>query len=59
MALPGRRLAGNLLSYTIFFAQIAFFTAFALLAGKRAFCHYFCPIAVILITGRRIRDLFR
>jgi len=59
MALPGRRLAGNLLSYTIFFAQIAFFTAFALLAGKRAFCHYFCPIAVILITGRKIRDLFR
>ena len=46
-------------SYTIFFVQIAFFTAFALLAGKRAFCHYFCPIAVILITGRKIRDLFR
>lgn len=46
-------------SYTIFFVQIAFFTAFALLAGKRAFCHYFCPIAVILITVRKIRDLFR
>ena len=46
-------------SYTIFFVQIAFFTAFALLAGKRAFCHYFCPIAVILITGWRIRNLFR
>ena len=46
-------------SYTIFFVQIAFFTAFALLAGKRGFCHYFCPIAVILIAGRKIRNLFR
>lgn len=44
-------------AYTIFFAQIAFFTAFAMLAGKRGFCHYFCPIAVIMILGRKIRNL--
>ncbi len=44
-------------AYTIFYAQIAFITTFAILAGKRGFCHYFCPIAVIMITGRRIRNL--
>jgi polyferredoxin len=46
-------------SYIIFFVQIAFLTAFALLGGKRGFCHYFCPIAVIMITGRKIRNLIR
>jgi len=46
-------------SYIIFFAQIFFITILAMLAGRRGFCHYFCPIAVILITGRRIRNLFR
>ena len=45
-------------AYTIFFAQIAFFTIFALLAGKRGFCHYFCPIAVIMILGRKMRNIF-
>ncbi len=44
-------------SYTIFFVQISFFTIFALLAGKRGFCHYFCPIAVIMILGRKIRNI--
>jgi ferredoxin-type protein NapH len=44
-------------SYKIFLAQIAFFTLFAILAGKRGFCHYFCPIAVIMIIGRKIRNL--
>jgi ferredoxin-type protein NapH len=46
-------------AYIIFFVQIAFFTVFALLGGKRGFCHYFCPIAVIMITGRKIRNLIR
>lgn len=46
-------------SYPIFFAQIIFITAFAMLCGKRGFCHYFCPIAVIMITGREIRNLIR
>lgn len=39
-------------AYTIFLAQIAFITAFSLLAGRRGFCRYFCPIAVIMIAGR-------
>lgn len=46
-------------AYTIYLAQIAFITAFAMLAGKRGFCHYFCPIAVMAITGRKIRNLIR
>lgn len=50
-------------AYTIFLAQIAFITAFSLLAGRRGFCRYFCPIAVIMIagrvTGRAIGNLMR
>jgi ferredoxin-type protein NapH len=46
-------------AYAIYLAQISFITAFALLGGKRGFCHYFCPIAVIAITGRMIRNLIR
>lgn len=45
--------------YTIFYAQIVFFTVFALLIGKRGFCHTFCPIAVMMIIGRKIRNLVR
>lgn len=44
-------------AFSILFVQIAFFTLFAMLAGKRGFCHYFCPIAVIMIVGRKIRNL--
>lgn len=46
-------------AYTIFLVQITFFTVFAIFAGKRGFCHYFCPIAVIMIIGRKIRNLVR
>lgn len=46
-------------SYIIFFAQIFFITILAMLAGRRGFCHYFCPIAVILIAGRKVQNLFR
>jgi ferredoxin-type protein NapH len=44
-------------TYIIFFVQIAFLSAFALLGGKRGFCNYFCPIAVIMIAGRKISNL--
>lgn len=44
-------------AYTIFYAQIFFITVSVLLAGRRGFCRYFCPIAVILISGRKIRNL--
>ncbi len=46
-------------AYTIYLGQITFITIFAMLAGKRGFCHYFCPIAVIMIIGRKIRNLIR
>jgi polyferredoxin len=44
-------------AYSIFYGQIFFITLFAMFAGKRGLCHYFCPIAVILIIGRKIRNL--
>lgn len=44
-------------AYVIYLVQIAFITLFAILAGRRGFCHYFCPIAVMPIIGRRIRNL--
>lgn len=46
-------------AYTIYLAQITFITVFAVLAGKRGFCHYFCPIAVMMIVGRKIRNFTR
>jgi ferredoxin-type protein NapH len=46
-------------AYTIYLVQIAFITVFAVLGGKRGFCHYFCPIAVIAIVGRMIQNLIR
>jgi polyferredoxin len=46
-------------AYPIFLVQITFITIFAILAGKRGFCHYFCPIAVIMIIGRKIRNFIR
>jgi len=45
--------------YTLLYAQIAFITVFALLVGRRGFCHTFCPIAVMLIVGRKTRNLVR
>lgn len=32
---------------------------FLLIFGKRGFCHTFCPIAVMLMLGRKIGNLFR
>jgi ferredoxin-type protein NapH len=46
-------------AYNIYLGQITFITLFALIAGKRGMCHYFCPIAVITIIGRKIRNLIR
>lgn len=45
--------------YALLYGQIVFITVFALLVGKRGFCHTFCPIAVTLIIGRKIRNLAR
>ena len=46
-------------AYAILYAQIAFITVFALLAGRRGFCHTFCPIAVLMIAGRKARNLVK
>ena len=43
--------------YAPLYGQIVFITVFALLAGRRGFCHTFCPIAVMLIVGRKVRNL--
>lgn len=32
---------------------------FTLIFGRRGFCHTFCPIAPMLMIGRKIRNLFR
>jgi ferredoxin-type protein NapH len=29
----------------------------AYLMGRRGFCHVFCPVAALMITGRKIRNL--
>lgn len=36
---------------------ILFIVAF--IAGRRGFCHLFCPVAGLMIAGRKIRNLFR
>ncbi len=42
-----------------FLGPVIIVTLFALVFGRRGFCHIFCPIAVILIIGRKIRNLAR
>lgn len=44
-------------AYSILYVQIFFITIFSMFAGRRGFCHYFCPISVISIIGRKIRNL--
>jgi ferredoxin-type protein NapH len=46
-------------NHAILFGQIFVITFFAMVAGRRGFCHYFCPISVLMISGRKIRNLFR
>ncbi|MBN1193834.1 MAG: 4Fe-4S binding protein [Methanomicrobiaceae archaeon] len=41
-----------------FLGPVVVITVFALIFGRRGFCHTFCPIAVMLIIGRKIRNLF-
>jgi ferredoxin-type protein NapH len=44
-------------AHAIFYGQITFITIFAISAGRCGFCHYFCPIAVMMIIGRNIKNL--
>ena len=43
---------------TAFLGPVVVVTVFALIFGRRGFCHTFCPIGVMLIIGRKIRNLF-
>ena len=42
-----------------FLGPVIMILIFTLVFGKRGFCHTFCPIAVLLMIGRKIRNLVR
>jgi len=42
-----------------FLGPVAIIIIFTLIFGKRGFCHTLCPIVVMLIIGRKIRNIFR
>jgi len=42
----------------MFLGPVMITLLFTLIFGKRGFCHTFCPIAVVLMIGRKIRNLF-
>jgi polyferredoxin len=41
-----------------FLGPVTIVLIFTLLFGRRGFCHTFCPIAPMLMIGRKIRNLF-
>jgi len=43
----------------MFLGPVFIILIFTLAFGKRGFCHTFCPIAVMLMIGRKIRNIFR
>lgn len=43
----------------MFLGPVSVILIFMLIFGKRGFCHTFCPIAVMLMIGRKIRNIFR
>ncbi|OPX62852.1 MULTISPECIES: 4Fe-4S binding protein [unclassified Methanoregula] len=43
----------------LFLGPVLITLLFTLIFGKRGFCHTFCPIAVMLMIGRKIRNIFR
>ncbi|HPD76571.1 MAG TPA: 4Fe-4S binding protein [Methanoregulaceae archaeon] len=45
------------LGVVAFLGPVTIITVFTLIFGKRGFCHTFCPIAVMLMIGRKIRNL--
>ncbi|MFA5267210.1 MAG: 4Fe-4S dicluster domain-containing protein [Methanoregula sp.] len=40
----------------VFLGPVVMILLFTLVFGKRGFCHTFCPIAVMLMVGRKIRN---
>jgi len=41
-----------------FLGPVIIITVFTLIFGRRGECHAFCPIAVMLMIGRKIRNIF-
>lgn len=46
-------------SFVVFYVILGMILLFAIIAGKRGFCHYICPVCIHFIIGRKIRNLFR
>jgi ferredoxin-type protein NapH len=49
----------NVHSYRAFYIILSLITLLAIIAGKRAFCHYVCWISPFMIMGRTISNLIR
>jgi len=47
------------ISYLVYFIIFGGIFLFAVVSGKRGFCHYICPICVNFIIGRKIRNIIR
>jgi len=45
----------NLFSYIVYYGIILVILISSLIAGKRAFCHYFCWMAPFFVTGIKLR----
>jgi len=43
---------------TVFIVILFIITGIALILGRRGMCHLFCPISVLMIIGRKIRNAF-
>ncbi len=41
----------------MFYGPVMIIMIFTVIFGRRGFCHTFCPIAVMLIIGRKIRNM--
>ena len=46
-------------AFVVYFVILFVLFLFAVIAGKRGFCHYFCPVCVNFIIGRKIRNLVK
>lgn len=46
-------------SYAVYFVIFGMIFLLAVIAGKRGFCHYLCPVCVNFIIARKIRNLVR
>ncbi|NLV27213.1 MAG: 4Fe-4S binding protein [Methanomicrobiales archaeon] len=46
-------------AFMVYFILLGVLFLFAVIAGKRGFCHYVCPICVNFIIARKIRNLIR